>query len=268
MRPSFLAISLGVLMGALAQAQELTMLPPAVQGTDVDEHLGQYIPKNLKFTDSHGKTVTLSDYFPNDGKPVLLVLNYYRCPQLCGLLLNGVIDVMKELNWTPGEQFRLVSISFDPRELIVDASRKQESALDALGLSGQHERWPFLTGEEEPIRALTRSLGFSYQYDERTDQFAHAAVIFALSPDGKISRYLYGVKYAAADVKLSLLEASEGKTGTFFERIWMVCYHYDPATRKYGPAILLFLRTGAILILAVVAFFLARMWRREQKGNA
>ena len=267
MRSLFL-LGLGVLFSSLAQAQDLTMLPPAIQGTDVDEHLGQMVPKHLKFTDSHGKTVVLGDYFKDDGKPVLLVLNYYRCPQLCGLILNGVIDVLKELDWTPNEQFRLVSISFDPRELTVDASRKQEAALDALNLSGQYERWPFLTGEEDAIRALTQSLGFMYQYDERTDQFAHAAVIFALSPEGKISRYLYGVKYAAQDVKLSLLEASDGKTGTFLEKVWMVCYHYDPASRKYGPAILLFLRTGALLIFIVVAFFLARMWRREQRGNA
>jgi protein SCO1/2 len=261
-------VSLGVLLSSFAHAQDPTMLPPAVQETDVDEHLGQFVPKELKFTDSHGKPVTIGDYFPGDSKPVLLVLNYYRCPQLCGLILNGVIDALKELDWTPGEQFRLVSVSFDPRELTVDASRKQEAALDALSISGQYERWPFLTGDEESIRALTHSLGFQYQYDERTDQFAHAAVIFALGPDGKISRYLYGVKFPAQDVKLSLLEASEGKTGTFLEKIWMVCYHYDPASRKYGLAILLFLRTGAILIFIAVALFLSRMWRNEQKGNA
>lgn len=245
------------------------MLPPAVQGVDVDEHLGAQIPLDLIFTDANGEQVKLASYFnQGDDKPVLIVLNYYKCPQLCGLVLSGVVDAMKELNWTPGEQFRILSISFDPRDQVVDASRKQEVVLDSLGLSGQKERWPFLIGEEEPIRALTRAFGFSYTYDERTDQYAHAAVIFALSPEGKISRYLYGVKYAPDDVKLSLLEASEGKTGSLLEKIWMVCYHYDPATRKYGLYIQLFLRTGALLIFIVVAFFLARMWRRDQKGNA
>lgn len=261
-------VAAGVMVSSWVHAQEPTMLPPAVQGVDVDEHLGQKIPLDLTFSDSHGKRVVLGDFFnKGDNKPVLLVLNYYKCPQLCGLILSGVIDSLKELNWKPGDQFRLLSISFDPRDRQVDASRKQEGALDALALSGEYDRWPFLTGEEEQIRTLTRALGFSYQYDERTDQFAHAAVIFALSPEGKISRYLYGVKYSAQDVKLSLLEASEGKTGSFLEKIWMVCYHYDPAARKYGPHILLFLRTGALLIFVVVAFFLARMWRRE-KGNA
>jgi protein SCO1/2 len=183
-------------------------------------------------------------------------------------MINGVADSVKQLGWTPGNEFRVLTLSIDPRELVVDASRKQDVILAELGAQGEFDRWPFLIGKEREIKTLATALGFSYSYDERTDQYAHGAVIFALTPDGRISRYLYGTEYAPRDVRLSLVEASEGKTGSFLDKILLTCFHYDPALKKYGFYIFGFLRIGAALIFIVVAGFVLRLWRRERRENA
>lgn len=244
-----------------------TVLPPAMQAVDVEEHLDRKIPLDLAFTSSRGAQVTLRDFF-QDGKPVLLVLAYYRCPQLCNLMINGVTDSIEELGWKPGDEFNAVTLSIDPRELVVDASRKQDVVLAELGVNGEHERWPFLIGRESEIKTLATALGFSYAYDERTDQYAHAAVIFVLTPDGRISRYLYGTEFPARDMKLALVEAGEGKTGSFLDKLILTCFHYDPVLKRYGPYIFGFLRIGAALIALVVAAFVLRLWRRERRENA
>lgn len=254
--------TLALLFALPASAQ--TVVPPGAQEVGVEERLGQTIPTHLEFTDSTGKRVRLSDFLEDD-KPLLLVLAYYRCPMLCSLILDGVVESLQKLDWKPGDEFRVVTLSFDTTDGVHDASRKQESVLDKLGRPGEKDAWPFLIGEEAEVRALTQSLGFFYQYDEETGELAHASVIFAISPEGKITRYLYGVKYPPQDIKLAMMEASEGKIGSFLDKFLMLCYRYDPATRKYGLYILGFMRVGALLIFLVVGAWLYRLWRRERE---
>jgi protein SCO1 len=265
-------IVLVCLVGRTASAEESmedntgipsTVLPSIVGNVDIDEHLGQPIDRSLAFTNMNGKRVRLSEYF-SDGKPVLLVLAYYRCPMLCGLVLNGVVEGLKKFDWKLGNQYRVLTISFDPRDTQESAAQKRESTLSALGEVAQTKEWPFLIGEESKSQALADNLGFRFAYDPRTDQYAHPAAIFALTADGRISRYLYGVQFSTRDLRLALLEASEGKIGTIVDRILMTCYRFDPTSRKYGPFIFGFMRLGAIVILFTVSTVLLLLWRGER----
>lgn len=248
---------------ALAGDRGPTALPPAAREADLEENLGGRVDPALAFTDSTGRAVRLGDYLDGE-RPLLLVLAYYRCPMLCGLVLHGVVDGLHELDWALGDRYRVLTVSFDPRDQPDAAQKKQASVLKGLGRSDDAAAlWPFLVGDERSTRALADSLGFRFGYDDRTDQYAHPAAIFALAPDGTISRYLYGVRFSARDLRLALLEASQGKTGTLVDRVLMTCYRYDPATRAYGPAIFGFMRLGAIAILLTVGAVLVVLWRGE-----
>jgi protein SCO1/2 len=215
------------------------------------------------FTDQNGRKVRLGDYL-SDGKPALLVMAYYRCPMLCGLVLRGAVEGMKALDYKLGERYHAITVSFDPRERPEAAAQKRAVTLSALGMPGTEE-WPFLVGEASASRALADELGFRYAYDPRTDQYAHPAAVFALTPDGRISRYLYGTDFSARDLRLALLEASQGKIGSIVDRVIMTCYRYDPASRKYGPFIVGFFRLGSVLILLSVGGLLGVLWTRERR---
>ena len=197
---------------------------------------------------------------------MLLVLAYYECPQLCSLVLDGAVDAMQALDregFRLGPKYRVATISFDATERIDQAARKQAAVLARLGRAasapGASAAWPFLVGDAASVRALTERLGFQFLRDPRTGALAHPAVVFVLTPDGAISRYLYGIDYAPRDLKLALLEASEGRTGSFGDRVMMQCFRYDPATRRYGLFVTRFMQLGggaillAVLALAAVA---------------
>lgn len=233
----------------------------------VDERLGATIPLELRLRDSRAREVVLGDYF-TDGKPVLLVLAYYDCPMLCGLVLRGAATALQGMSWVPGREYRVITVSFDPEDGPREARARQESLLRAMGGDVDPERWPFLTGDAESIAKLTTALGFTAIRDESTGQFAHPAVIFALSPKGLISRYLYGMQFRPLDVRLALLEASEGRTGSSLDRLMLRCYAYDPATRRYGPLVTGLMRVGASGILASLGLTLALLWRRERRRAA
>jgi protein SCO1 len=239
----------------------------AVEGVDIDEHLGRRIDTALEFTREDGARVRLADYF-SDGRPVLLVLAYYRCPTLCGLVLRGVVEGLKDLDFKLGQQYRALTLSIDPRDAPEAAGQKQASTLSGLGQPDMAAAWPFLIGEEAASRALADALGFRFTYDASTDQYAHPAVLFALTPDGRISRYLYGVHFSARDLRLSLIEAGQGKTGSIVDRVLLTCYRYDPSSRRYDPYIFGFMRLGAIVILAVIAGMLGLLWRGERRRRA
>ncbi|HEY4059034.1 MAG TPA: SCO family protein, partial [Kofleriaceae bacterium] len=200
--------------------------PAWAESADVTEHLGKTIPLDLVLTDSAGKKVPLRSLF--DGThPVLLVLAYYECPQLCSLVLDGASRAMRQLEgwgWSLGSRYRVVTISFDENERPEQAARKQASMLSAIGRRDP-DAWPFLVGDSPSISALTEALGFHFLRDPRTGTLAHTAVVFVLSPTGVISRYLYGIDYAARDLKLALLEASDGKTGSVGDKILLRCFH-------------------------------------------
>lgn len=248
--------------------EEPSALPPPAREVDIDEHLGRALDRGLAFTDSRGRRFVLGDALPGD-RPVLLVLAYYRCPMLCGLVLRGVVEGLNQLSFRLGEQYRVLTVSFDPRDTPDGARQKRQSVLAGLGRSpADPGAWPFLIGDEPTIHRLADDLGFRFAYDPRTEQYAHPAAIFALTPDGRVSRYLYGVEFSPRDLRLALLEAGEGKIGTIVDRVILTCYRYDQASRAYAPFVFGFMRLGGGLILASLAVLFALLLRGERRRRA
>ena len=267
MRRLAVAAALATLLGGARSAAAEPALPgtPAwAEGADVVEHLGQRLPLDLGFVDASGQRAQLRSLF--DGvHPVLLVLAYYECPQLCSLVLDGAVRAMHQLEpegWTVGRQYRVATISFDATERIDQAARKQASVLATLG-HRDPALWPFLVGDDASVRALTDRLGFGFLRDPQTGALAHPAVAFVLTPDGTIARYLYGIDYPQRDLKLALLEASAGKTGSLRDKVMMRCFRYDPATRRYGLFVARFMEVGGVVILAIVLVLIAAFVRFE-----
>jgi protein SCO1 len=238
--------------------------PPELKGVDVTEHLGERIPLDLTFTNDSGETVALGQYF-NQGKPVIIVMAYYTCPMLCTLVLNGVATGLHNLSLEPGKDFQVLTISIDTAETVELAKAKKENLLTVLGKAGGDSGWRFFVGEEPQIRALADTLGFHYYYDKKLKQFAHPAVVMVLTPDGRISRYLYGVEFKKQDLKLALLEASEGKLGTAIDRIILYCYHYNPEAKGYVLFASDLMKLGGVLTIVAIAILLLILWRREFK---
>ena len=260
------ALVAALLVAAAApSARALEKLPDSV---GVVEKLGETVPRSLAFTDENGKRVTLGDYL-GDGKPVLVALVYYKCPLLCSLTLNGIVGALRQQTWKLGQQYRVVTVSFDPAEKPELAAQKQRGYLGLLGLTPEEhgKDWPFLTGDKQNIDALSDALGFKFRWDELNKSWDHVAAIMALSPDGKITRYLYGVQYPSRDVKLSLFEASGGKVGTTFERALLRCYAYDTSTKSYRVFALIFVRVGALTVLGMLVILLTLLWRRDLRRS-
>lgn len=240
-------------------------LPKELQGVGITEHLGETLALNeLRFTDESGHQISLANYFKS-GRPVLLNLVYYECPNLCTFVLNGLVKALKDMDWVPGKQFEVVSVSIDPKEKASLATRKKSAYISAYGKPEGAAGWHFLTGEVDSIRKLAAQIGFGYRYDERDRQFAHSAAIFALTPAGKISRYLYGIEYKPTDLKLSLLEASNGKIGTVIDRLLLFCYRYDPLTRKYSVYLTKVMQAGSAGTVVLFGAYLAVFWRRQRR---
>ncbi|OYV92863.1 MAG: hypothetical protein B7Z68_09530 [Acidobacteria bacterium 21-70-11] len=261
------AAVLAGLAGRAAAVQRAEPLPKALEGVGITEHLGARIPLGLEFTAEDGTPVLLSRYF--DGKrPVILTLNYYRCPMLCGLMLNGLVDGLKGLSWTPGKQFEVVTLSFDPLETHTLAMLKKESFISELGRPAAAAGWHFLTGSQANIKALTDAVGFSYRYDEKLQQYAHPTGIFLLAPDGRITRVLYGVTFPPRTLKLALTEAGEGKVGSAGDQILLYCFHYDSNAGRYVLAANNLMRLGGVATVLVVGVWLGVAWRRSANKHA
>ncbi len=241
-------------------------LPPELAGVGFDQKLGAQVPLDLVFRDETGAEVQLGRYFGQ--RPVLLTLSYYECPMLCTLVLNGVTSGLKAVPFAPGEDFEIVTVSFDPREKPDLAARKKANYVELLGRPGAAAGWHFLTGDEPAIAALTGAVGFRYRYDAASNQYAHAAGIMVLTPQGQISRYLFGIEYAPKDIRLALVEASAGKIGSFVDQVLLFCFHYDPETGTYGAAVVNGIRAGGVLTLAAIALFMIGSWRRDRRTRA
>ncbi|MDF1544282.1 MAG: SCO family protein [bacterium] len=239
----------------------------ALNEIDVVEQLGDSIPLNLEFTNDRGEKVTLADYYDSE-RPVVLVLAYYSCPMLCNLVLNGLSAGVQQTGWTPGEQFRIVTVSFDPTETYELAAAKKKNYLAEAELDGVISGWDFLVGEESQSKALAEALGFKYYWDEQQEQYAHPAVIFLTSGDGKITRYLYGLEYAGNDLKLALLEASEGKVGSSLDRLILYCFHYDPDAGSYVVFAANVMKLGGAVSLLIFGLFLGLLWKRDRRRSA
>jgi protein SCO1 len=239
-------------------------LPAGLRGVGIEQRLDAQAPLSLAFRDEFNRTVSLSTFF--HGKPVLLALVYYRCPMLCTQILTGVESSLKAVSFNPGRDFEVLSVSFDPSDTAADAAFKRKMILQRYGRPDTANGWHFLTGDEAAIRALTDAVGFHYRFDPITKQFAHASGIMILTPEGRVSRYFYGVEFAPRDVRLGLVEASTGKIGSPVDQILLFCFHYDPATGKYGAIALNSLRVAAALFVLIGGGVLLIALRREWRG--
>lgn len=236
-----------------------TGLPPALQDVKLEQKLDQQLPLDLTFRDESGQEVKLGKYFGQ--KPVVLALVYYDCPMLCTQVLNAMVTSFRVLPFEVGKEFDVVTVSFDPRETSALATAKKKVYVDYLPeqkRSNAANGWHFLTGDQASIAQLTDTVGFRYHYDEATKQFAHASGIMITTPQGKLSRYFYGIDYPARDLRLGLIESSENKIGSPVDQLLLYCYHYDPATGKYGAAVMRIMRiAGVATLLAIVAMLFA-----------
>jgi protein SCO1/2 len=237
-------------------------LPGALQGVGIDQKLDQQLPLDLTFRDESGRAVPLSSFFQTK-KPVILALVYYRCPMLCTQILNGLESSLKAVSFNPGQDFEVLSVSFDPKDTPELAASKKQMYLRRYGRANTANGWHFLTGDETNIKALTDAAGFHYKYDPKTDQFAHASGIMILTPEGRLSRYFYGVEYAPRDVRLGLVEASRNKIGNPVDQMLLFCYHYDPATGKYGAIVMNMVRFAGGAFVLIAGTFLAIVLRRD-----
>jgi protein SCO1/2 len=259
---AFLALAPGAAAQLAADPmQSVGVRPELLKQVGIDQKLNQSIPLNLTFRDEDGKTVELGQFFGQ--KPVILTLVYYNCPMLCTQVLNGVESGLKELPTDIGKQFDVVTISIDPTESHVLAKVKREMYVGMYGRPGAAQGWHFLTGDEPQIKQLADAVGFRYAYDPDTKQFAHASAIMLLTPEGKISRYFYGIQYPTRDLRLGLVEASEGKIGSPVDQVLLFCYHYDPATGKYGLLISHLIQAGGALTVLILGIGMLILFRGE-----
>lgn len=240
--------------------------PPILRNVGIAQRLGAPLPLDLSFRDEDGRTVRLGDYFGK--KPVVLVLAYYNCPMLCTQVLNGLLSAMRVLSLDAGRDFEVVTVSFDPRDTPADAAAKKKPYVERYGRPGAAAGWHFLTGENAAIAGLSEAVGFRYAWDERTNQFAHGSAIFVAAPDGRLSRYLFGIEYAPRDLRLALIEASAGRIGTpVLDHVLLFCYRYDPATGKYGAVVMNMVRLGGVAAVLILTAFLTIMWRRDHRRD-
>jgi protein SCO1 len=231
----------------------------------IDQRLNHHVPLDLPFVDEQGKDVKLGDYFGK--RPVLLAMVYYECPMLCTQVLNGVTGALKTINFDAGKEFDVVAVSINPLEGPGLASQKKAAYLERYGRPHTANGWHFLTGREENIRALAKAVGFRYEYDETIKQYAHGAGVELITPKGTIARYFYGIEYAPRDLRLGIIEASEEKIGSPIDTALLLCFHYDPATGKYGPTALTMVRIGAVLTIVAFGTFLLVSLRRERSDR-
>jgi protein SCO1 len=248
------------------QTEGITNETPAeLQGVDIVEHLGGQLPRDAVMRDSDGKTVALGDFF--DGKrPTLFVFAYHTCPMLCSLVLDAAVKSLNDVAWTVGREFDVVSVSIDPRDTPETATKKRSKVVASYPRArGDTTGWHFLVGDETNIRKVTDAVGFEYRYDVRQKQYAHPAAIYLLTPEGRMARYLYGIQYDPADVRLGLLEATEGRSISTTERLLLFCYHYDPQGKRYSLVAMNVMRLGGVVTLLAIGAFLTLMWARERR---
>jgi protein SCO1/2 len=241
--------------------------PEVLEEVRVEQRLGEQVPTDLRFRDEAGREVRLAEYF-RAGKPVVLSLVYYECPMLCNQILNGLVGTLEAVSLTPGKDFQVVTVSFDARETPELAAKKKETYLRRYRRKGAEDGWHFLTGDKEAIERLASAVGFGFVWDERSQQFAHASAIMVATPEAKLSHYFYGIEYSPKDLRLALVEASGGRIGNPVDELVLYCYHYDPTTGRYGPAIMNIMRAAGVLtFFGLVALILA-LRRREGRRRA
>ncbi|HVM96499.1 MAG TPA: SCO family protein [Candidatus Acidoferrales bacterium] len=262
---SLLCSVIALLSLAVSTARADEGQPEILRDVSIDQRLNEQVPLDLTFRDEAGNTVQLGKYFGS--KPVILSLAYYECPMLCTLVLNGVASALKVLSFDIGKEYEVVTVSFDPREKPELAAAKKKNYVKEYGRAGAESGWHFLTGDQESIRRLTEAVGFRYKWDPDTKQFAHAAGIIVLTPQGRISRYFYGVEFAPRDLRLGLIEAADNKIGTAVDQLLLYCFHYDPKTGRYGALAINSVRLGGLVTVVALTSFVVVMLRRERRNH-
>ncbi len=242
-------------------------LPKVLNEVGIQQKLNEQIPLETEFKDETGKIIKIGDYFGK--RPVILAMVYYECPMLCNEVLNGLTGSLKGLTFSAGKEFDVVAISFDARENEKPdlAKNKKDNYLKRYGREGAENGWHFLTGTQDSIDKITKAVGFGYQWDEQTQQFAHAGAIMVLTPEGKMSKYLYGIDYAPKDLKFALIESAGNKIGNPVDQLLLYCYHYDPVRGKYGLVVMSVMRLGGVLTLLGMGTMFFVFWRRSKKKD-
>lgn len=249
-----------------ASGQPAGELPDAFDDVDVVERLEEKIPLSLRFTDSEGAEVVLEEYF--DGEtPVILNFVYHDCPMLCSIVIDALTAGMRDIAWTAGSEFRVLTVSFSPTETSELAARQKAQYIERLNRPGAEDGWHFLTGNQPAIDALTEAVGFKYKWDPRIEQYAHPAVLVLLSGNGRVMRYLYGIEFPAFQLRTALIETSEGKVGNALERFIVSCYQYDPDAESYTPNIMRIARLAGGAFALVLGIALAVLWRAETRKH-
>jgi len=236
-------------------------IPAQLVGVGIEEHLGRAIDLDLTFNDENGQVVKLREFF-NKGRPVILDLVYYTCPQLCSLILNRQVELMRQMPGVPGTDYEVVTISIDPRDTPEIASQKKASYLATYGKPAPG--WHFLTDREDNAKRLAELIGYHYRWDPRIQQYAHLAGITILTPEAKVARYLYGINYRAIDLRFGLAEAAENRSTLTIDKVLLFCYHYDPVENKYVMFAANFMKAGGVLTILILGWFLFKMIRIEQ----
>ena len=256
-------VTLGTLTApAIGHAEDTS--PREYDGVEITNKLGAQTPLNLKFKDEEGHEVTLSQYF-NQDKPVLLIFVYFNCPMLCSMVLNKAIEGLQDLGWIPGQEFEALTVSISPTEGPELARDKKANYMKMLNLPKAEEGWHFLTGEHEAIKTLADTMGFGYRYDPSTQDYAHGAALFFLSPEGRLTRVFKGIDFPAKQLRLAFTESSDGKLGTFLDQILMRCFRYEPSHQKYGFYIWGAMRLGGLVTIFCLGLLLTLMWRHERR---
>lgn len=250
------------LIVSLADAQTRTL----IQDIRLDQRLDAQVDLGLEFTDSNGRRLRLGDLVHD--KPVILTCVYYRCPMLCSEVLTGVLKSTNAMSLKLGEDYSIVSVSIDPKETTEMAAAKKETYVRSYRREGGERGWHFLTGSQDAIESLTETVGFRYRYDPASDQYAHASGIMVLTPQGRLSRYFYGIDYPPRDLRLALVESSQNKIGSAVDQVLLLCFHYDPVTGRYGLVISNVLRLASFVTLAVLGTYLGRMFLLERRRSA
>ncbi len=246
------------------RAERVEAGPRGLDGVGLTDRLDNQVPLDLAFTDENGRSVTLRDLV-RPARPTILTLNYYRCPMLCTLVLNGLVGSLKTLDLAPGRDFQVVTVSIDPLETPALAREKKQNYIEDLAKPGAEDGWRFLTGRQESIKPLADAVGFGYRYVEEDRQYAHPAAIFVLTPDGKVSRTLAGVEFDPKTLRLSLVEASHGGIGTPLDQFVLFCFHYDASAGRYAPVAMRLMQVGGALTAAILAAALSLLWVRERR---
>ncbi|WP_437810868.1 SCO family protein [Sorangium sp. So ce1078] len=240
-----------------------TTIPTELVGVDIEERPGAMLPRELRLRDQSGQEVELGRYAAGD-KPLVLVLGYYECPMLCSLVLNGVLQAMKESAWSADKEYRTLVVSFDPRDTPDVARKKRANYIEAYGRPITGNGFDFLVGDEASVRTLANTVGFGYRWDETTEQYAHAAGAFVFTPDGRLSRTLYGISFPQKNFGLALREAGSGLVGSAWDRVLLFCFHYDPNARGYVLATRRLMMASGALTVVLIGLWLMRFWRIER----